>query len=375
MLRIDNLSHWEKNSYFRNLDFVVIGSGIVGLSTAIFLKHRYKDSRVLVLERGYLPTGASTKNAGFACFGSPTELFDDLKSIDESVVWDTFSKRYFGLQTLFNLISRDQIDYDQCMSWDLISSNQDNKITPDFINYINEKAYQITGKQNMYYEDPSIASRFGFQKVNTSYCNSLEGSIDTGKLIKELHKQAILHDVMVLFGIEAQNLESSEHGNIINTTFGEIHANKCIIATNGFAKRWTTEDILPARAQVVITNEIPDLKIKGTFHIEKGYYYFRNVNNRILLGGGRNLDISGETTEDFGLTQQIQDKLTELLKNVILPEQRFEITDSWSGIMGVGKSKSPIVKKIDDNTAIGVRLGGMGVAMGSQVGKTLSSLF
>lgn len=374
MLRIDDLSYWEKNSYFRNLDYVVIGSGIVGLSTAIFLKKRYKDSRVLVLERGYLPTGASTKNAGFACFGSPTELFDDLKSNDESIVWDTFSNRYFGLQTLFDLISRDQINYDQCMSWDLISSNHDNEITPDFINYINEKADQITGKQNMYYEDPSIASRFGFQKVNTSYCNRLEGSIDTGKLIQELHKQAILHDVMVLFGIEAQDLQSFEQGNIINTPFGEIHTNKCIIATNGFAKRWTTEDILPARAQVVITNEIPDLKIKGTFHIEKGYYYFRNVNNRILLGGGRNLNISGETTEDFGLTQQIQDKLTELLKNVILPEQRFEITDSWSGIMGVGKSKSPIIKKIDHNTAIGVRLGGMGVAMGAQVGKTLSAL-
>ena len=66
--------------------------------------------------------------------------------------------------------------------------------------------------------------------------------------------------------------------------------------------------------------------------------------------------------------------MIELLKNVILPEQNFEITDSWSGIMGVGKSKSPIIKKIDHNTAIGVRLGGMGVAMGAQVGKTLSTL-
>ena len=374
MLRIDNLSYWEKNSYFRNLDFVVIGSGIVGLSTAIFLKKRHKDCRVLVLERGYLPTGASTKNAGFACFGSPTELFDDLKSSDESLVWETFSNRYFGLQTLFNLISKDQINYDQCKSWDLISSHVVNEITPDFIKYINEKAQKITEVKNMYYEDPSIASRFGFQQLNTSYCNSIEGSIDTGKLIRELHKQAILHDVMVLFGIEAQDLQSSDQGNIINTRFGEIHASKCIIATNGFAKKWTTEDILPARAQVVVTNEIPGLRINGTFHIEKGYYYFRNVNNRILLGGGRNLNISEETTEEFGLTQQIQDKLAELLKNVILPGQKFEITDSWSGIMGVGKSKSPIIKKIDSNTAIGVRLGGMGVAMGAQVGKTLSTL-
>ena len=29
-----------------------------------------------------------------------------------------------------------------------------------------------------------------------------------------------------------------------------------------------------------------NLKIKGSFHYEKGYYYFRNIDNRILLGGG-----------------------------------------------------------------------------------------
>ena len=36
MLRIDNLSYWEKSTYLENIDFHIIGSGIVGLSTAIF---------------------------------------------------------------------------------------------------------------------------------------------------------------------------------------------------------------------------------------------------------------------------------------------------------------------------------------------------
>ena len=93
------------------------------------------------------------------------------------------------------------------------------------------------------------------------------------------------------------------------------------------------------------------------------------------MGGGRNLDLSGETTEKFGLSNQIQLKLKDLLENVILPSNSFEIEDAWSGIMGVGKSKSPIIKKINNNTAVGVRMGGMGVAIGSQVGKKLADLF
>ena len=194
-------------------------------------------------------------------------------------------------------------------------------------------------------------------------------------MIQELYKQAITNDINVLFGIKAEKLEHSSNQNTIQTQFGEINAKNTIIATNGFAKDWIDDDILPARAQVVITNEIPDLKIKGTFHYEKGYYYFRNVGSRVLLGGGRNLDIEGETTEEFGLSHQIQSKLKELLENVILPNDSFEIEDSWSGIMGVGKSKSPIIKKINNNTAVGVRMGGMGVAIGSQVGKKLADLF
>ena len=375
MLRIDNLSYWEKSTYLENIDFLIIGSGIVGLSTAIFLKKKNKNYKVLVIDRGYLPTGASTKNAGFTCFGSPTELFDDLQNMNELTVWDTFSNRYMGLNTLFELVQKDKIAYRECKSWDIISSKKNNDITKDFIEYINQKAYEITGVKEIYHEDKLISSKFGFEEINTSYCNKLEGAIHTGKMIQELYKKAILNDVNVLFGMNAEKLDHSTQENVIETQFGEIKAKNTIIATNGFAKKWIKDDILPARAQVIITNEIPDLKINGTFHYEKGYYYFRNVGNRVLLGGGRNLDFKGETTEEFGSSEQIHLKLRELLKNVILPKHTYEIQDSWSGIMGVGKSKSPIIKKINNNTAIGVRMGGMGVAIGAQVGKKLADLF
>ena len=375
MLRIDNLSYWEKSTYLENIDFLIIGSGIVGLSTAIFLKKKNKNYKVLVIDRGYLPTGASTKNAGFTCFGSPTELFDDLQNMNELTVWDTFSNRYMGLNTLFELVQKDKIAYRECKSWDIISSKKNNDITKDFIEYINHKAYEITGVKEIYHEDKLISSKFGFEGINTSYCNKLEGAIHTGKMIQELYKKAILNDVNVLFGMNAEKLDHSAQENVIETQFGEIKAKNTIIATNGFAKKWIKDDILPARAQVIITNEIPDLKINGTFHYEKGYYYFRNVGNRVLLGGGRNLDFKGETTEEFGSSEQIRLKLLELLKNAILPKHTYEIQDSWSGIMGVGKSKSPIIKKINNNTAIGVRMGGMGVAIGAQVGKKLADLF
>ena len=134
------------------------------------------------------------------------------------------------------------------------------------------------------------------------------------------------------------------------------------------------ENVQPARAQVIITKPINNLKIKGSFHLQEGYYYFRNIDYRILIGGGRNLDFSNEKTMNFGQTDLIQNKLEEILKTIILPTTSFEIDQRWSGIMGVGDKKKPIVKQISNHVFCGIRLGGMGIAIGSLVGRELAAL-
>ena len=77
-LWVMNLSYWELKSWFMNVDFTIVGSGIVGLNCAFYLKQKYPSANILILEKGILPQRASTKNAGFACFGSLSEIIDDL---------------------------------------------------------------------------------------------------------------------------------------------------------------------------------------------------------------------------------------------------------------------------------------------------------
>ena len=81
-----------------------------------------------------------------------------------------------------------------------------------------------------------------------------------------------------------------------------------------------------------------------------------------------------KNTSQTGLTPIIQNKLEQLLTTTILPQTPFEIDTRWSGIMGVGCQKKPIVKQIHPNVYCGVRLGGMGVAIGSIIGKELAEL-
>ncbi len=377
MLNHQQLSYWERKTFLKDIDYIVIGAGIVGFSCAYHLKEKFPTAKVVVLERGYLPTGASSKNAGFACFGSPTELWDDLSHISEDEVWSTVEKRYKGLEYLRKLIGDDNLRFEQNGSWDLITDQ--NSVTYQetlaLLPKLNRSLKEITGVDATYSEDREVSNRFGFKNIPTSFYNKLEAQIDTSYLNKHFYLKSLQSGVDVLFDHEVLEISEKNGKQVVSSSHGEINCRGVFITTNGLAKSLTKDiDVKPARAQVLITKPIEGLKIKGTFHYEMGYYYFRNIDNRILLGGGRNLDFEGETTDQFALTEQILNQLNELLTTIILPCQHVEIEHQWAGIMGVGQNKRPIIKELQPGVICGVRMGGMGVAIGSLVGKEMVEL-
>jgi glycine/D-amino acid oxidase-like deaminating enzyme len=368
-----NLSYWELKNWFANVDYTIVGSGIVGLHAALRLRERFPESKILILEKGMLPQGASTKNAGFACFGSISEIIEDLKSHSEEEVIQLIQKRWQGLQLLRKRLGDAAIDFRPYGGYELFlngdsSSYQECLSKLPFINEILKPLF----KSDVFVKE---IDRFGFSGIHEYLLfNPFEAQIDTGNMMQELLKQAIAQNILIL---NQQTVSAfHEKQNAVEVVLNDFSftTKKLLFATNGFAGQLTEGLVKPARAQVLITEPIPNLDIKGTFHLDKGYYYFRNIGERILFGGGRNLDFEGETTTEFGETKLIQDRLEQLLKKVILPNRDFTIEHRWSGIMGLGSSKNPIVSQLSENVYCGVRLGGMGVAIGSIIGAELADL-
>lgn len=372
-----NLSYWEYKTWFQNIDYAIIGSGIVGLSCALSLRKTKPNAKIVVFERGMLPNGASTKNAGFACFGSLSEIMEDLKTHSEDEVIELVRKRVKGLELLRKNLGDKNIDFQQLGGFELFKL-EDEELFENCLSklpYINNllKKADFNGNEVFSVKNDS----FSFKNVQKKIIfNQFEGQLDTGKMMQALIQKCIKNRVLI---VNSFNIESflSKNGQVLMNfeDFGEISTKKVFIATNGFANQLINkQDLKPARAQVLITKPIKNLKIKGTFHLDKGYYYFRNIDNRLLLGGGRNLDFKGETTTNMEVSSLIQNKLEDLLRTTIIPNTPFEVEHRWSGIMGIGSQKRPIIKKIDHNVYCGVRLGGMGVAIGSLVGNELAAL-
>ncbi len=367
------LSYWEIKNWFSNVDYTIVGSGIVGLHTAIRLRERFPKAKILILERGVLPQGASTKNAGFACFGSVSEIISDLNTHTEEEVIQLIQKRYSGLQLLRKNLGDDAIDYKPYGGYEVFLKEDEafynNCISK--IPLINDIVRPLF-KSEVY---SKVSDRFDFKKTFEHLIfNEFEGQIDTGNMMQALLKKAIQNDILILNNQTVSQHQELNDGVEIVTNEVTFKTKKLLFTTNGFAAELTQNQVKPARAQVLITKPIENLHIKGTFHLDQGYYYFRNINNRILFGGGRNLDFEGETTTELETTEIIQNRLQDLLKNVILPETHFEIEHRWSGIMGIGNSKKPIVQQLSNHVYCGVRMGGMGVAIGSLIGKDLADL-
>lgn len=358
----------------------VVGGGIVGLSTAASVKERHPDWRVVLLERGLLPTGASTKNAGFACFGSLTEMLVDLATDGEELTLEMTQKRIEGLHLLRQRLGDADMDFHQWGGYELLFEPQAAAV--EEIARANRFLRPIFDTE-VFASKPELISTFGFSPTHVKHLvfNPFEGQIDTGKTLMALLQHVQRLGVVVLTGAEVTALH--EHPGHIELQLQNpaaqaivpLQAAQVAVCTNAFTRQLLPHlDVQPGRGQVLITEPIPNLPFRGTFHFDEGYYYFRNFGDRVLFGGGRNLDKQGETTTALALNPLISKELDRYLQEVILPGRTYQVDRRWAGIMAFGGTKKPIVGRHSDRMLLGVRMGGMGVALGSLVGKQIADL-
>ena len=368
-----NFSYWEHKTWLSAIDFTIVGSGIVGLHCALYVKKRFPKAKVLLLEKGMLPQGASTKNAGFACFGSLSEILSDLESHSEAAVVALVKKRLDGIHLLRNNLGDAAIGYKNYGGHELFLENK----LDLYQHCLDQMGHVNKMLQAVFDEAPfkTNVNRFNFKKTQENYItHTYESQIDTGKMMQSLLHKVQQQGILILNNVSVQSFTTLNNSVAIQTDTFALQTKKLMVATNGFAAQLVQEKVSPARAQVLITQPIKNLHIKGIFHIDQGYYYFRNIEDRILFGGGRNLDFTTEETAEFGQTSLVQNQLEKMLKEIILPKIPFKIDQRWSGIMGMGKHKNPIVKQVAPHVYCGVRLGGMGIAIGSLIGKELADL-
>ncbi len=369
-------SIWEQQSFYQPTDYLIIGAGFTGLYTALELSKLNPKASIRVLERGINPEGASVRNAGFACFGSPSEILDDAAEVGMDAALSRVLLRYEGLQYIRELVGEEGCGWQLNGGYELFSNNAEELHNQclEALPSLNEQLYPRLGfnPYEIAHED------FGLRLSHTLIRIRGEASLNTGSLILNLLALVKQEKVDIRFGTEVTNIEHSG-GDLkhLSTNTGKVYkAERVILATKGFTRNIYDLPVWPNRGQVLLTESIPALKLKGNFHLDRGYYYFRDYQGGILLGGGRHLAREQEQTQVSETSEEIQNALETLLSTTILPGQSYRIKARWAGIMGFGaqNDKEPIIEEIRPGVYAGVRLGGMGVAMAPIIARKLVKL-
>ncbi len=369
-----NFSYWEKEYFLGKIDFLIVGAGLTGLQTAINLKEKEPKANVVVVDRFAWSLGASTRNAGFACFANVSEIIDDLQNASPQSVYSLIAQRYKGLLKLRDKFGDQNIGYNEKGSTEIFTNENKADLykSIDSLQAINSILYTELGLDNVF----QYSSKSHLPNMIGGITNAFEGQLNTGKLYATIFRFAQLIGIKILGGIEVASWQKVGEVVEVETEQGlSIKTTNLILCTNAFASLLTNEDIEPARGQVILSEKVENLPCEGLHFYDKGFYYWRDIDNRILLGGARNVDINGETSHQIESNETILVELKRFMNEHIFGRET-KIEHEWSGIMAMGKTKAktPVVKQLEPNVLLAARLGGMGVALSANVAEEVVAL-
>jgi gamma-glutamylputrescine oxidase len=369
------ISIWEHETFFAPVDVAIVGGGFLGLWTALEIITRNPKAKITIVEKGVTPMGASTRNAGFACFGSPTEMIADASNMGEDNMWNIVEMRYKGIKKVRQHFKDSEIGFDHCGGYECfeegtLSINEiDHKLQ-----WLNNGMEKITGLSQTFKWSNEKLHRFKLSGFGALIENEIEGGIHSGKLLQALCKKVQALGVNILTAVEVKGWQTLNNYIEVNTAVAVLKTSQLIVCANALSSTLIPGFCVePARGQVLVTEPIKDLRMKGTFHFDEGYYYFRNIENRILIGGARNKDFANERTHELQLNDYLQNELEQFLASHLLANHSFNIDYRWSGIMGFTENKMPLVKQLDETIFAGVCCNGMGVALSPVIAEKLAA--
>jgi glycine/D-amino acid oxidase-like deaminating enzyme len=289
-------------------------------------------------------------------------------------MWWMAEQRFAGIQKIRRVLGDLPIAYDDCGGFECLNNIQvpDIQLFKTKLEWLNEGFEKITGNRKTFEINNNILAQQGIQSFDYLVENRLEGGIHSGFLLQHLSAKVVAMGARVLQGHQMLEYEPDKSGwsiiiDVQKQTTIQLKAQQMLFATNAnLSKQFPELAIMPARGQVLLSPSMGNNSLRGTFHFDEGFYYFRNVGNRLLIGGGRNVDFEGEATLELGQSSVVVKALNDFIMQhlpkvaALINEQGWQ---HWSGIMAITLNKLPLFKVINAGCYAAMACNGMGVAL------------
>lgn len=355
----------------QNYDYVIIGGGIAGLSTAYWLLQKEPQLKIGIIEKYNIGYGASGRNAGFVTCGS-TEHFIKMKDqfgLDKATeIWKFSEDNRKLLQEHIIQDNADLVDFKITGSCTVAANSERWAYYQEMAKIMrtqNIDVYEVNAKD--------MDRDYGVTGFEGGIVYAGDGYIHPIKLLGQ-----ILNKISAHFHeqTEVQDLIRSVKGYTVKTDKGEIAATKVIVTVNAYLPLVNPKFanlIVPGRGQILLTKSLQQF-VKGPCYLTKHLCYFRQLpTGELLIGGFRNLDTETEKTHTDTTTDIIQTALLDFVKHHFRLGAQAEIARQWSGIMGYSPDGQMLIGSQVDASDLHYIAGcsGHGMGLSFNAAKTL----
>lgn len=276
-------------------DVLVVGGGYTGLSAAIRL--RKAGTEVAVIDSRSMATAASARNGGMALTGLSESVSVIVKRHGLEMARELYIESVASVAETERLINEGGIDCGFRRSGFLLAAFKPGHVTglreqAELLNTTFGQRVEFIPRERLREEELNSPIYHG------ALFDPLGAGLHPARYVAGLALLANKLGARLHENVEARRIDKRAGGFEIETTRGTIHADKVIVATNGYTESltpWQRRRIVPVRSLMIATEEMDPAETAALMPTDRMvadtkiflYYFRRSPDGRRILFGGR----------------------------------------------------------------------------------------
>ncbi len=357
-------SYWQSTNNKKKIqsDFLIVGAGIAGFSTAYWLEKKYPEAKIIIVDRNKMGSGASGRNAGFVTCGSSEHFAKLMKNFGPEKaleIWRFSDTNSELLKSEIIQSNADKVLFSSTGSCTVAASDQDFARYTALVHTMSTMGVDVE-----LIDEARLKSDYAVKGFKGGIEYRRDGVVHPLLLLREI--QTMLKRTQLIEDEEVFRIENGKQ-ILTETQNYEIESEKVVVTLNGYLgllwPEWA-QIVRPQRGQIIVTESLPK-KVKGPCYLTKHLCYFRQLpTGELLIGGFRNIDLENENTFLDQVSDKIQSALFDFTKNFFDFTSGVKIKNQWSGIMGFTPDGQMILGSVPNRNNLFLMAGCSGHGMG-----------
>lgn len=365
-----------KGEQFRpgaRFDVAVVGGGYTGLAAARQLAR--SGASVIVLERGAIGDGASSRNAGQVLTGLKLEPATLVANYGESRARELFDLSRQAIVELERLVADEQIDCELQRTGHLQAAAK-----PSHFEAFREEQALLARVFN--HAVSLVPETDQISELGTNYYHGLlvdeeSRALNPAKYVAGLEAAAARAGALLVDHTAVTHVARASGGWTLDTARGPLSAGDVLFATNGYTDRAAPalqRRLVPIGSYIIVTAPLADAvaarllpRRRMVFDSRYFLHYFRLTSDNRLLFGGR-AEFSGPTLESGRRAEAIlRREMAAIFPNLA----GMPIDYTWSGHVAFTRDQMPHAGRMDEAFYAGGYCG-HGIAMATHLGAVIA---